>query len=288
MAKGYPVSPTDGFLKRIETLDDSDLIEVLYGDFVRKMFQGYRVAVTPGRPTPGATKIPQLVELDGGDGRYGRARLYDDLVVISGPPGSLREEHLEWLKALRKGTQARIDHLLNLLEIDELTGLGSERRFHSFVASLRRKDQWAGWLMCLVLVPQEGISPGLEQVEDILRKVSAFLAQACPAGTQLYRMDNGFFTGLVPEADAEQVASLAEVLQQGIGKLELPGMASLQSFVGTAEFSKGRKLSIPFYQRMMESMLRSGDGKRLTLSDLRRVRPGPVGAARPPQRKKRS
>lgn len=266
------LSPITGFLERIASLDDTDLIEVLYGDFVRKVFQGYRVTVTPGRPTPGATPVPQLVELDSDGGRYGRVRLYDDLVVISGPPGSLRQEHLEWLRSLRKSTQARIDHLLALLDTDELTGLGSERRFHSFIGSLGRKERWAGWLMCLVLVPEEGSSPDLEQVEGILRKVAAFLDQQSPSGSHLYRMSNGFFAGLVPNLTAEQGATLVSRLQQGLAELRLPGVASLQSFASSAALEGGKRMSIHFYQTLLESLQQGGEGKRLTLSDLRRVR----------------
>lgn len=265
-------SPINGFLERIESLDDTDLIEVLYGDFVRKVFQGYRVTVTPGRPTPGATPLPQLAELEEGDGRYGRVRLYDDLVVVSGPPGSLREEHLEWLTRLRQGTQARLDRLQSTLDIDPLTGLGSERKFHGFVGALARKERWVGWLMCLTMVPEEGASPTLEDVEGILRQVADFLRQHHPPAAQLFRMNNGFFAALVPGLSADDMESLLTAIQDGLATLPLRGVASLKSVVGTAPFGTGKRESIVFYQQLMESLQRSSGGQ-LTLSDLRRTRP---------------
>jgi GGDEF domain-containing protein len=254
-------------------LDDTDLIEVLYGDFVRKVFQGYRVTVTPGRPTPGAHPIPQLTELEESDGRYGRVRLYDDLVVISGPPGSLRDEHLEWLKDLRKGTQARLDQLRAALDIDALTGLESERKFHQVVSSLARKERWVGWLMCLTLVPLEGTSPTLEDVERICRRVAEFLGQHHPPGSRLFRMNNGFFAGLVPGLTGEDASLLVANLQEGLASLKLQGVASLTSLVGVAAFGSGKRESIAFYQQMMEALSRSSGGQKLTLSDLHRVRP---------------
>jgi GGDEF domain-containing protein len=259
-------------LERIESLDDTDLIEVLYGDFVRKVFQGYRVTVTPGRPTPGATPLPQLAELEEGDGRYGRVRLYDDLVVVSGPPGSLREEHLEWLTRLRQGTQARLDRLQSTLDIDPLTSLGSERKFHGFVSTLARKQRWVGWLMCLTMVPEEGANPTLEDVEGILRQVADFLRQHHPAAAQLFRMNNGFFAALVPGLSADETESLLTAIRDGLAKLPLRGVASLKSVVGTAPFGTGKRESIVFYQQLMESLQRSSGGQ-LTLSDLRRTRP---------------
>lgn len=265
-------TPIDGFLARIEALDDTDLIEVLYGDFVRRVFQGYRVTVTPGRPTPGATSTPQLVNLPDTDGRYGRARLYDNLVVVSGPPGSLGEEHLRWLFQLRKGVQARVDALKAALDTDPFTGLGSERRFHAFVGALPRKERWLGWLMCLTMVPEEGTTPAMDDVEGIFHQVADVLRRHHPDGAQLYRLNNGFFAGLVKDASAEDGERLVKSFQNEIAGLHPPGISSLSCMVGIAPLGTGKRVSVAFYQKLIEA-LRACSGQRLTLSDLNRARP---------------
>ncbi len=264
-------TPISGFLHRIATLDDSDLIEVLYGDFVRHAFPDFRVSVTPGRPTPGATSSPRLVEDEEGEGRYGRARLYDDLVVVSGPPGSLGEEHLEWLVSLRQGTQERLKRLRVEQETDSLTGLGSEVRFHTVAGELTRKEHWFGWLLCLTMLPEEGQSPTLESVEQILREATQVLRRECPDETHLYRMNNGFFAGLVPHTTSSQVAELVDRLKAALADLKAPGVAGLSCAAGVAAHAGGRHMSLLFYQQMMEALGRS-DGRQLTLADLRRAR----------------
>lgn len=264
-------TPISGFLDRIESLDDSDLIEVLYGDFVRLAFQGFRVSVTPGRPAPGADTAPQLVQVEGGDGRYGRARLYDDLVVISGPPGSLGEEHLGWLTSLREGVRERLVRLRAEQETDSLTGLGSETRFHVVAGELTRKDHWFGWLICLTMLPEEGRSPSLESVEEILRLAAEALRRECPEDAHLFRMDNGFFCGLVPHSTSGQIAELVNRLKASLAVVKAPGVAGLDSVAGFASHAGGRHMSLLFYQQMMEALGRSG-GRQLTLSDLRRAR----------------
>ena len=265
-------SQMNGFFDRIESLDDTDLIQVLYGDFVRRIFQGYRVAVTPGRPTPGATPTPQLVNLPGTDGRYGRARLYDDLVVISGPPGSLGEEHLQWLFQLRKGVQARVDALKAALDADPFTGLGSERRFHAFVGALPRKERWTGWLMCLTMVAEEGMTPSLEDIETIFQQVATTMRNLNPEGGQLYRMNNGFFAGLAKDLTEEQVEKFLESLKSSLVALKPKGIASLSGMVGVASLGNGKRISLTFYQQLIAALQRSS-GQRLTLSDLNRARP---------------
>lgn len=281
-------TPINGFLERIESLDDTDLIEVLYGDFVRRVFQGYRVTVTPGRPIPGATSTPQLVNLPDTDGRYGRARLYDNLVVVSGPPGSLGEEHLRWLFQLRKGVQARIEALRAALDTDPFTGLGSERRFHAFVGALPRKERWTGWLMCLTMVPEEGMTPGLEDVEEIFHRVADLLGRNHPAGAQLYRLNNGFFAGLVRDLTPEATDRLLESLRSGIENLHPPGIASLTCMLGAAPLGSGKRVSVAFYQQLMEALQKSG-AHLLRLSDLNRVRPQkPESQAARPRRASRT
>lgn len=267
-------SPINGFLERIEALDDPDLIQVLYGDFVRRVFQGYRVTVTPGRPTPGSTSTPQLVNLDDTDGRYGRTRLYDNLVVVSGPPGSLRDEHLTWLTQLRQGLQGRLERLKAALETDSFTGLGSERKFHEIVGALPRKQKWVGWLMCLTMVPESDSAPSLASVEHIFHQVANLLRDHHHPDSYLFRMNNGFFVGLVPGLDDEGATALVETLQNEIAKLRADGIASLRGSVGLAPLGTGKRVSILFYQKLVHALAHSQGGQRLKLTDLQRVRQG--------------
>jgi hypothetical protein len=95
-------------LQRLQGVDDADLVRVLYGDFVRQVFQGYRVAVTPLHATEGASTEPRLEERADLGGEARRAMLFDDLIVITGRPGSLGEEHLQWLRELKSGVLARL------------------------------------------------------------------------------------------------------------------------------------------------------------------------------------
>ena len=261
-------SPTAGFLERIASKDDPDLIRVLYGDFVRKVFQGYRVTVTPVRPTPGATGVPQLSEMGEGEGRYGRVRLFDDLVVVSGPPGSLREEHLKWLQGLRQATQTRLDEIDAALNVDEMTGLASERVFHTSLLGLPRKERWGGWLMCVTILPDPAVPLTVDDVERMGREIAEYLRSAQPEGGALFRMNNGFFAGLVPSSTPESLEELGQRLSQGLEGLEVAGAAGLKAVIGVCLRPPRAHTSFEFYQKLVESLR-----GHLTLSDLRKVRP---------------
>lgn len=259
----------EAFLARIGRLEDPDLIAVLYGDLVRQVFSGYRVVVTPGRPTPGATSEPRLMEVENQGPGYGRVRLFDDLVVISGPPGSLDESHRAALAELRCGVERRRRELEQRDLVDPLTGLANERSFHRSFASVTPGSGWTAWLMCLTIHPDPDQPWEVAELERGLIAIAQRIQRAHPQGGLLFRMANGFFLGLLPPGSDPSWGDVSAALDESLRGWKVEGVAQLGVFASSAAVPRGRRDSFALYQTLMQGLASQGG---LRLADLRRGR----------------
>lgn len=226
------MTPIAGFLETISSIDDPEKIRALYGDFVRKAFADERVLVIPNRAPADAGRVPQLSAGDDRSGRPARARLHDDLVIVSGPRGTLRQEHADWLGSLREATHQRLEALHTAIATDPLTGLGSERKFHEFLRQLSRKESWFGWLMDVTL--RGSSEPGPQEVEEARQQVVDYLRDRHPAGAQLFRLDSGLFAGLIPSLSEHEAELFASLFREGLSELKISGGLRLHPVIATA------------------------------------------------------
>ena len=144
--------------------------------------------------------------------------------------------------------------LQRLSYLDGLTGIANRRRFEEVLDAEWRRARRAGVPLSLIMIDIDYFKAyndayGHQRGDDCLRQVAATLNDCLQrAGDLVARYGGEEFAVILPEADANSAAEMAEALRERVEALEIPhetlsGDSVLTISVGVATIYPQRELS---------------------------------------------